>query len=113
MLARVPLVRKLLHVGTGASMRDTAFLAGKAVALELQSPAPAARVGCDVKPASVEAGHPLLPIIPRPMPAVLGKCRLAMAQIFRADARPGGSGEPVRSCFWEPSGVCGSRHGGE
>ena len=106
----VPLVRELLHVGIGASMLDAVFLAGKAVALELQSPAPAARVGCDVKPAAVEAGHPLLPIVPRPMPAVLWKYRLAMALVFRADARPGGSGEALRSCVWEPSSVSGSRH---
>ena len=56
-------LRELLHVGIGAGMLDAVFLAGKAVALELQSPAPAARVGCDVKPAAVEARHPLLPIV--------------------------------------------------
>ena len=106
----VPPVREFLHVGNGASMLDAAFLAGKAVAPQLQSPAPAARVGCDVKPAAVEAGHPLLPIVPRPMSAILWECRLAMALVFRADTRPGGCGEAHRSWSWDPSRVSGSRH---
>jgi hypothetical protein len=95
----VPLVGELLHVGTDGSVVDGVLVAGKAVALERQAPVPAAGVGSDVKPVSIEAGHPSLPEVPRPVPAALRKRRLAMSLIFRADARPCGFGEALRSCF--------------